>query len=145
MLSAFDSIAFTNIWRFTAACALVWLAIKFGLTLRTGRIALIEQIARIGNPNLSPRLCLYTRRLTIVWCIYFVLAVLYLFIDEISQLTKGFSIGLCSIVFFVGEHRVRPYLFPEEKFPNIYQQIRDTWTIWKQNALNNTPSQGRDS
>ena len=35
---------------------------------------MIERIARVGNPALPPALCRYTRRLTAVWCIYFVIA-----------------------------------------------------------------------
>ena len=143
MLPAFDSIALSNIWRLITAFAMVWLAIKFGLTMRKGHIPLIEQIARVGKPNLSPSLCLYTGRLTFAWCVYFLLSVPFLFLGDISQLAKGFSIGLCSLAFFLGEHWVRPYIFPEEKFPSISQQIKDTWIVWRQNALIKPPSQDR--
>lgn len=88
---------------------------------------LIERVARIGKPDLSAALCRYTRRLTALWCIYFVVT---------AAASLGFqqaSLGVASVslVFFVGEYWVRRRLFPSEVFPDLAQQVRDTARVWR--------------
>lgn len=46
--------------------------IVFGLSLRD-RQTLIERIARLREPDLPPAAVAYTRKVTIVWCLFFVL------------------------------------------------------------------------
>ena len=50
--------------RYLPVLVLLWLAVFFGRSLRAGVVPLIERIARVGKPDLSPALCRYTRRLT---------------------------------------------------------------------------------
>jgi len=144
VLPPFDSIMLPYVWRLVTACVLIWLAIRFGRTLRTGAVPLIQQIAHVANPDLSPVLCRYTRRLTIIWSAYFIVALMFLFIGELSQVLKGVSIGFCSVLLYVGEYLLRPYIFPQEKFPSLYQQIHDTRSVWRQSTLNETSSTGRN-
>ncbi|HZY15735.1 MAG TPA: hypothetical protein VFE74_03855, partial [Ramlibacter sp.] len=63
-------------WRVASLLALGWLAWFFGRTLRAGQEALITRIARVSDPDLPPALRRYTRRLTALWCGWFVLAAL---------------------------------------------------------------------
>jgi hypothetical protein len=34
------------------------------------------------------------------------------------------------VLLFVGEHWLRPRLFPGHRFPGLVQQLRDTWSVW---------------
>lgn len=129
----FESAAllFSATLRHLPTLVLLWLAFFFGRTLRAGAMPLIERVARVGKPALSETLCRYTRRLTLLWCIYFVVA---------ASLTAAMSLGfqqaslgaaIVAAVFFVGEHRIRQRLFPTEAFPDLVQQIRDTAQVWR--------------
>jgi len=120
------------IWQILTASALLGVAFQFGRTLLIGQVPLIEQIARIRRPDLPEKLCRYTRRLTLLWFVYLVAAVLFLLIGDVAQPIKAASIGLMTMIFFVGEHRVRRNLFPKESFSSIYQQISDTVAYFKQ-------------
>ena len=60
--------------RYLPMLVLLWLAVFFGRTLRAGAVPLIERVARVGKPDLSPALCRYTRGLTALWTVYFVAA-----------------------------------------------------------------------
>lgn len=114
---------------------LLWLAFFFGRTLRQGAMPLIERIARCGKPALSAPLCRYTRRLTALWSAYFVLAALVsagvnvLGVRAWAALNAVVWAG--TLLLFVGEHSVRKRLFPDEQFPGLLQQVRDTWSIWR--------------
>ena len=115
---------------------LLWLAFFFGRTLRTGHTPLIERIARQSRPDMPPALCRYTRRLTAVWCVYFVIAALLsaaaLFeTQNIGHLRRSLLIWAGTVVLFVGERMIRPWLFPGEKFPSLVEQLRDTWSAWR--------------
>jgi len=110
---------------------LLWLALFFGRTLRAGHTPLIERIARRSNPALSAALCRYTRRLTLVWCLYFIVAAV---LTAAATLAYGYlSIAVWSgtVLLFVGERLIRPWLFPAEAFPGLLQQLRDTVSIWR--------------
>ena len=107
-----------------------WLAVFFGRTLRAGQTPLIERIARVSDPALSPPLCRYTRRLTALWCGYFVVAALLsVSLGDVVPVA-GVLVWLGSALLFVGEHRLRPRLFPGQAFPGLVQQVRDTWSVW---------------
>jgi uncharacterized membrane protein len=121
----------TILWRALSALVLGWLAYFFGRTLRTGCVPLIERIARVRDPELPPALCRYTRRLTAVWTLYFVAAGLLSFGMQLPFLWAGGLIWLGAISLFVGEHRLRPYLFPGRSFPNLIEQVQDTARIWR--------------
>jgi uncharacterized membrane protein len=127
----FESLDAVTLWRAVSFAVLLWLAIFFGRTLRVGHVPLIERIARLDDPDLPPPLCRYTRRLTAVWCGYFVLAML---LSLVGGLPAGWTSGLVwagAILLFVGEHRLRPHLFKDYDFPGLAQQLRDTWNVWR--------------
>lgn len=110
---------------------LLWLAFFFGRTLRAGRTPLIERIARRSNPTMPEALCRYTRRLTAVWCIYFVAAATLAASAGLSYRSLSIAVWSGTLVLFVGEHLIRPRLFPGEVFPGLVRQIRDTWSVWR--------------
>lgn len=117
--------------RFVPPLVLLWLAFFFGRTLRTGDLPLIERVARIGKPDLSPALCRYTRRLTALWCIYFVAAATLAAAASLGFQQASLGAASVSLVFFVGEYWVRQRLFPHEVFPDLAQQVRDTVRVWR--------------
>ena len=119
------------IWKIVAVSGLSWLAIRFGHTLRAGQVPLIEQIARVSQPDLPSRLERYTRRLTTIWCVYFLLAIMFLLLAPFAPQLQGLSVGLCSLVLFTAEHSLRPYFFPKDAFPSLGRQIKDTVKVWR--------------
>jgi uncharacterized membrane protein len=125
---AFDAAA---LWRAAPVVVLGWLAWFFGRTLRAGHVPLIERIARVRDPHLTPALCGYTRRLTALWSVYFVTAALLSTLAQLPFLWTSSLIWLGAVALFVGEHRLRPRLFPGRSFPNLSQQIHDTVNIWR--------------
>lgn len=131
MGEALDSLDAVISWRAVNVTVLVWLAIFFGRTLRTGQMPLIERIARTSDPELPPPLCRYTRRLTAFWSAYFIVSASLSIAARLPLGWTGAVIWLGSIVLFVGEHRLRPYLFPGQSFPGLVQQLRDTWYVWR--------------
>jgi uncharacterized membrane protein len=122
------SLGLAAVWQAASALMFTWLAIFFGRTLPAGRVPLIERIARVSEPHITRALQRYTRLLTAIWTFYFSLAALAALGDVARHV--GAWAGLGSLVLFVGEHRLRPHLFPGESFPGLVQQVRDTWTIW---------------
>ncbi|HTH78577.1 MAG TPA: hypothetical protein VL593_06325 [Ramlibacter sp.] len=119
-----------HVWRLASVIVLLWLAWFFGRTLARHKTPLIEQIARRGEPELKPMLVTYTRRLTWLWCAYFLAGALLSAILISSAFPVGPLVGLGSVLLFVGEHAVRPRIFPGEVFPGLAQQVRDTWAVW---------------
>jgi len=121
--------------RFIPPLVLLWLAYFFGRTLRAGAQPLIEQIARRGNPALSPSLCRYTRWLTGLWCVYFVAAAAITLLSNTSGIHAYGRTSLVvwsgTVLLFVGERWLRPLIFPNEVFPGLLQQLRDTLSIWR--------------
>lgn len=118
------------LWRAAPALMIGWLAIFFGRTLLPGRVPLIERIARVSEPAMPPALRRYTRRLTAIWCAYFVVAALLTMLPGQAFARIGPLVGLGSALLFVGEHWLRPHLFPGHAFPTLLQQLRDTWQVW---------------
>lgn len=110
---------------------LLWLSWFFGRSLIAGQVSLIERIARVSMPDLPAGLGRYARGLTALWCVFFLLAAMAL-----AWLRPGLGMGGAltmtgSLILFVGERQVRPFLFPDLRFPGLVQQLRDTWTVWK--------------
>lgn len=114
---------------------LLWLAFFFGRTLRPGTTPLIERIARRSSPILSAPLCRYARWLTAIWCGYFVgaaaLSAAFAWSGGVAFSHSGLLVLGGSVMLFVGEHWLRPRIFPHEAFPGLLQQLRDTWSIWR--------------
>lgn len=122
-------------WRVVSLLALGWLAWFFGRTLRAGREALITRIARISDPALPPALQRYTRRLTALWCGWFVLAALASLALGAASPWAGPAAGAGSALLFVVEHRLRPWLLPGHSFPGLRQQLQDTLRAWRAQPL----------
>ena len=123
---------------------LVWLAFCFGRTLKPGAMPLIERIGRRAIAAPSVRLCRYTRWLTAVWCAYFIVAagfsVLTLGIGRYGYLGPGAVIWCGTLVLFIGEWVLRKSLFPGIPFPGLFKQVRDTWTVWRDQDLDAVPA-----
>ncbi len=118
------------LWCVVQVSVLGWLANFFGRTLRKGRIPLIEQIACMSDPHMTCELRCYTRRLTGIWCGYFIFAALLPLTADALLAWTGVLIWAGSTVLFIGEHWLRPHLFPGHVFPGLTQQLRDTWRVW---------------
>ncbi len=127
LLASLDVVA---IWRVISLMVLAWLAMFFGRTLRPGQTPLIERFARVSNPAMSPEFCIYTRRLTAIWCAYFIFAAVVSGAANYAPASTGVFVWMGTILLFVGEHRLRPMFFPGQKFPGLLQQVRDTWHVW---------------
>lgn len=130
-VASLESISQIDLWQVIPVLALSWLAGVFARTLRAGQIPLIERIARVSIPGLSPVLCRYTRRLTAAWCAYFLVAAMLSLTLVLPFGSKGALIWMGSLLLFLGEHQVRIRLFPDQDFPGLWQQVRDTWHVWR--------------
>jgi uncharacterized membrane protein len=131
MPPAFDWAA-SAMSRWLTPLVLLWLAYVFGRTLRPGAMPLIERIARHSTPALSSALARYTRGLTWVWCVYFVLAAVLLVGANASGMRAGLLVWVGTAVLFAGERAIRPLLYPGESFPRLVHQLRDTWAVLRQ-------------
>ncbi|MBG9388466.1 hypothetical protein [Caenimonas aquaedulcis] len=117
-------------WRVASACFLAGSAFFFGRTLRAGRIPLIEQIARVSDPDMTPAMRRYTRGLTALWSLYFAGAAALAIGWRDAGAGAGAWVWAGAILLFVGEHQLRPLFFPGKSFPGLGQQLRDTWSVW---------------
>ena len=126
------------LWHAVSVLMLAWLAFFFGSTLRPGRTPLIEQIARVDDPQMPEPLCRYTRRLTAIWCGYFVVAAACVAWAGVSSSLSAPSFAPYasalvwpgSVVLFVGERWLRPLIFPGRKFPGLVRQLQATRHVW---------------
>ena len=118
--------------RYIPSLVLLWLAFFFGRTLRKGEVPLIERVARVGKPILSPALCRYTRGLTAMWCAYFGVAALLSIVGDLAFEQASVGVAAVSAALFIGENWVRRLLlFRDEPFPGVVQQVRDTIRVWR--------------
>lgn len=121
--------------RYLSPIVLLGLALFFGTSLRSGHTPLIERIARRSTGTLPDSLCRYTRRLTVIWCGYFVgaaaLSAILGWRDGVASSRVGLAVLAGSVLLFVGERWLRPRIFPHEEFPGLLQQARDTWSVWR--------------
>jgi len=120
--------------RFATPMVLLWLAVRFGQTLRPGSVPLIERIARLSTPTLSSKLCRYTRRLTALWSAYFVVVAMVLAVADEDRAPLGLAVWCGTAILFIGERCARPWMFPGETFPGLGRQLRDTWSVWRRSA-----------
>ena len=105
---------------------LLWL---FGRTLLHGKDPLVSQISRHINGDLEPEIIVYTRQVTIAWCIYFALQVavsllLYVFapLSAWSFFINVLNLPLL-ILMFVGEKAYRTARFPDHPRISIMKVI----------------------
>lgn len=105
---------------------LLWL---FGRTLLRGREPLVSQISRHINGQLSPDVAVYTRHVTIAWCIFFALQVVVsLLLYTFAPLAAwSFFINVLNlpllILMFVGEKAYRTARFPNHPKTSILKAI----------------------
>ena len=117
--------------RLLPTLVLLWLAWFFGRTLRPGEMPLIERVARVAKPALSPALVRYTRLLTALWCAYFVAAALLNLGADLGFSRVSVGVAATSAAFFVVEYGLRRLLFPGEYVPSLIEQGRDTVRVWR--------------
>src|SRR5439155_6024691 len=95
------------------------LAVLFARTLRTGREPLISTFARAERGTLEADLAVYTRRLTIVWAIFFVGAAAFsIWLAAMSTpATWGWFVAVGNYIavalLFIGEYIFRRWRFPQ--------------------------------
>lgn len=105
---------------------LLWL---FGRTLQNGKDPLISQISRLINGELKPEIVIYTRQVTIAWCIFFFMQVLislclYIFTsDAVWSLFINVMNMPLLIAMFVVEHAYRRAHFPNHSHTSIFKAI----------------------
>lgn len=106
---------------------LLWL---FGRSLAPGRMALISKMATAYHGELPPPVVLYTRRVTIMWTIYFaVFAISVFYLGFISPSTSGsFYINLFNYLVITlllgGEYLIRVYRFKDLQHPSFIGFLR---------------------
>jgi uncharacterized membrane protein len=101
----------------------------FGRTLLNGREPLITQISRRVNGGIKPEIAIYTRHVTIAWCIYFAAQVvvsllLYLFasIAAWSLFVNVLNLPLLAMM-FIGELAWRTIHYPHHSRTTILKAI----------------------
>ncbi|MEY8877197.1 MAG: hypothetical protein AB9M60_11860 [Leptothrix sp. (in: b-proteobacteria)] len=106
------------------------LGIWFGSTLRAGRQPLISMLAQRVHGQLTPAMARYTRRLTLVWVLYFVAittASLVLFLSgrfEWWSLLANVLTPLAMLLMFGIEYLLRYRLHPEFERVGFLESIR---------------------
>lgn len=107
------------------------LAWHFGRTLRPGAEPLITRYTRADHGKVSPGLAAYTRRLTLLWALFFLgFAALNAaaLADAAPALGRLAALNLLlSLVFFLGEHLVRALLFPALGPIGPWRTLRAIW------------------
>ena len=95
------------------------LAVVFALTLRPGHEPLITALARRVHTRLAPGMAAYSRKVTIVWTLYFIVMgtlsiALYAFAPfEVWAAFANLATPVAMILLFVAEYLVRYRLHPE--------------------------------
>lgn len=106
------------------------LGISFARTLTDRRVALCTQLAAKIHGPLSPREVLYTRRVTLLWSVFFfmiVLSSLSLFLLAplwIWSLYSNFCVLPLVAVVFAAEYAVRRRVLPEASGPGLLATMR---------------------
>lgn len=101
----------------------------FGRTLLRGREPLISQIARHITGHLEPEIVIYTRQVTMAWCLFFSLQVLVSLLLYIFApiAVWSFFINILNlpllILMFIAEHAYRTARFPNHTRTSIMKAI----------------------
>jgi uncharacterized membrane protein len=102
----------------------------FGRTLHSGREPLITAIGEAARGPLSVAMRTYTRRLTQLWCLVFVVMIVWSAIlpwldqpELWSWFTNIINYGVVGIL-FVGEFMLRKKLFPTHNHPGFFEYLR---------------------
>jgi uncharacterized membrane protein len=120
-------------WLSTLLPVLVYCAlfVLFASTLRQGRDPMISRFARIEQGELTAELRAYTRRLTVIWCVFFAgMAGLALGLAVWAPLqvwflhTYFFSYFLIALL-FLGEFAYRRWRYPHYRHASPWQLLRN--------------------
>ena len=109
----------------------------FAMTLRRGATPLITTLAARVHGTLTPTMALYTRRVTVVWALYFAVMValslsLYAWAPWWGwSLFANVATPLAAIGLFAGEHWLRFRLHPEFERSSMLQ----AWHAWRNTPL----------
>lgn len=102
----------------------------FGRTLISGREPLITAIGEAARGPLSVAMRSYTRRLTQLWCVVFVMMIAWSAIlpwleqpELWSWFTNIINYGVVGVL-FVGEFMLRKKLFPNHNHPGFFEYLR---------------------
>ena len=108
----------------------VLLAFVFGLTLQAGREPLVTALARRVHGTLTAPMEAYSRKVTLVWTVYFVaMAALSLALYKLAPFDVWATFAnlltpLAILLMFVGEYLVRYRLHPEFERATLAQAVR---------------------
>jgi uncharacterized membrane protein len=114
----------------------VGLAAWFGLTLRANHEPMISRFARIERGTLAPDLVAYTRRLTLVWTLFFLaMAAVSATLSVLASPAPwawftSFGNWTCGAVLFFGEHLYRRRRFahhPHASPMRVIALVRMQW------------------
>jgi uncharacterized membrane protein len=112
------------------------LAAWFGMTLRVGNEPVISSFARIERGPLPPDLVAYTRRLTLVWTLFFLaMAVVSAALAALPSAAiwawfTTFGNWICVVALFLGEHVYRRRRFahyPHASPMRVIALVRAQW------------------
>lgn len=107
------------------------LFVLFTATLRPGRTPMISRFAQLEQGELSVELCTYTRRLTIIWCVFFAaMSVLALWLAlwasvEVWFLHTSVTSYLLIAILFFGEYLYRRWRYPHYSHASPWQLFRN--------------------
>lgn len=105
------------------------LAMVFALTLRRGHEPLITALARRVHNGLSPGMADYSRKVTVVWLLYFVaMAALSVALFAFAPFDTwaafaNLATPVAMVLLFVGEYLVRYWLHPEFERATLAEAI----------------------
>lgn len=120
-------------WLATLPPVLVYSALLgvFANTLRPGRVPLISRFAQIEQGELSAELRTYTRRLTLIWCVFFAaMAALALGLaawapPAVWSLHTFFVSYLLIALLFLGEYGYRRWRYPHYRHASPWALLRN--------------------
>jgi uncharacterized membrane protein len=120
-------------WLATLLPVLIYciLLVSFASTLRPGGVPLISRFAQMEQGELSSELHTYTRRLTVIWCVFFAgMAALALALAawapvHIWSLHTFFFSYLLIAMLFLGEYIYRRWRYPHYRHANPWQLLRN--------------------
>jgi uncharacterized membrane protein len=102
----------------------------FGRTLHSNREPLITAIGEAARGPLPPAMRHYTRRLTQLWCLVFLVMLIWSAIlptlrqpELWSWFTNIINYGVVGVL-FVGEFMLRKKLFPTHNHPGFFEYLR---------------------
>jgi uncharacterized membrane protein len=129
--------------------AFAFMALFFYRTLQPGSEALISRVARMEHPDLPADMAQYSRLLTWLWSIcfmlLFVLALVlapFLTLETWSRWVQGLGYALPGAL-FIGEYAFRHYRFRQREHGSLPTLIANIITVCRDVALTSHPHHGK--